>query len=473
LKIETESREDHQIKLIVELEPEMLERKMHKAARHISEHNKIPGFRPGKAPYDMVVRYAGEERVKQEAIEMLVEEIYPDMLKEAKIEPGAMGTLEDIISTDPPKFSFIIPLKPEVNLGDYRSVRSAYSFPGVTDKEVAEAVERFRSSYATHEPVDRPAIVDDVLSLTYSAKDMSTDSFLFENRPLQVRIQKPDENRETEHPFPGFSTKLTEAVAGQEFDLEYSYPESYSRTDFKGKKVNYHVKVDAVKEIVLPIVNEAFIQNFGEFTNVDDFKAEVKKQLEANNLAEYDFQYYKQIIDMIKSGSTIKYPPQLLEEEKEAVLKNIEHDLSHQRMDLDAYLKIRKQTAEEFIQKEVAPAAKERLERSLILNELSRAEKIELTNEDLQASYSETINEMAGSPEFKQLQKKKPQQQLVNAVAMEAAARAMNKRVYQSLKSIATGEAHVTTANETPVQPVEKAHPKSRKTKKADAAKEG
>ncbi len=106
MKIETETRDDHQIKLIVELEPELLERKMRKAARHISEHNKIPGFRPGKAPYDVVVRIAGEDRVKEEAIEMLVDEVYPEALKEQNIEPGAVGSLEEIISTDPPKFAF-------------------------------------------------------------------------------------------------------------------------------------------------------------------------------------------------------------------------------------------------------------------------------------------------------------------------------------------------------------------------------
>ncbi len=91
-------------------------------------------------------------------------------------------------------------------------------------------------------------------------------------------------------------------------------------------------------------MNDEFIHNFGEFANVDEFKSEVRKQLEANNLAEYDYGYYKQIIDKIKTGATIKYPPQLLEEEKQEVIKGIEHDLSHQKMDLESYLKVRQMT---------------------------------------------------------------------------------------------------------------------------------
>lgn len=481
MKIQTEAREDHQIKLIVEVEQEMLDRKMHKAARHISEHNKFPGFRPGKAPYEIVLRYAGEERVQQEAVEMLVEDIYPEMLKQEAIEPGAMGTLEDVISTNPPKFSFIIPLKPTVTLGDYRSVRVPYVYPGVSEKDVQAAVERFRSSYATYEPVDRAAVEDDILSITYSALDFTTEtgSTLFSDRPLQIRVQKTDEERETEHPFPGFSRKFIGVKASYETDLDYTYPEDYLRQDVKGKIVRYHVKVDAVKQIVLPEVNEAFIQNFGDFHSVEEFTEEVKKQLDANNQAEYDFEYFKQVIDSIKATAIIKYPPQVLDQEKEEVVHNIEHDLSHQRMDLDAYLKVRQQSVDEFLEKEVTPAAKERLERTLVLNEIAKAEKIELTNDELQASYMETLNEMAGTPEFQKLQKKKGNQQseLVNAIAMEAASRAMNKRVYATIKRIANNEPELTpekpAAEEIADQPAgdEEAKPKQRKVKKETAAK--
>lgn len=479
MKIETESREDHQIKLVVEVEPELFVRKMHKAARHISEHNRIPGFRPGKAPYDVVVRIAGEERVKEEAIEMLVDEVYPEAIKEQNIEPGAVGSLEEVISTDPPKFAFIVPLKPVVNLGEYQTVRVPYAFPGVTDEDVEKAVDRFRNSYSTYEPVERPAEEEDILSFTYSAYSITdgSEETVFENRPLQVRILKADEDREAEYPFSGFSRNFLGAKALDEKDLEFTYPEDFSRKDLKGKKIRYHVKVDSVKKVVLPEVNDEFIHNFGEFANVDEFKAEVRKQLESNNLAEYDYQYYKQIIDQIKTSATIKYPPQLLEEEKQEVLKGIEHDLSHQKMDLETYLKVRQVTREEFVEKEVVPSAKERLERSLILNEISKSEKIELTDEDMQNSYKETLNDMAGTPDFQKLQKKVPQKDLINSIAMEAASRAMNRKVFEALKKIATGEfeASKTAATETieaaPVADAEK--PKARKTKKAAASKEG
>jgi trigger factor len=483
LKIETEARDDHQIKLIVELEQELLERKMHKAARHISQHNKFPGFRPGKAPYEVVLRTAGEERVKQDAIELLVDEIYPEALKEQNIEPGAVGTLDEIISTDPPKFSFIIPLKPSVELGEYQSVRIPYSYQGVSEEEINNAIDRFRNSYSTYEPVDRPAEVDDILSFTYSAYSVTHEGeeSVFETRPLQVRILKDDETRDAEFPFSGFSKNFLGAKEGDEKDLEFTYPEDYTRLDLKGKKIHYHVKVDSIKKVVLPEINEEFIKNFGEFESIEAFKAEITKQLDVNKMAEYDYQFYKQVIDKIKESAKIKYPPQFLEEEKEEVIKSIEYDLSHQKMDLQSYLKIRQSTLEEFIEKEVTPSAIERLERSLILNEVSSSEKIELTDEDMQASYTETLNEMAGSKEFEKLTKKKPQKELVNAIAMEAASRAMNRRVFEALKKIAIGEidtkakelSEAENKTEEGVESPAEAKPKAKKSRKAVAPKEG
>ena len=101
LKIESLPREDHQVNLIVEVDPAQMEKAKRKAARKISERSKIPGFRPGKAPYDVVKRYYGDGAITEEAVEVLVDQIYPDVLKEAGIQPGAAGSLENIEKTGP------------------------------------------------------------------------------------------------------------------------------------------------------------------------------------------------------------------------------------------------------------------------------------------------------------------------------------------------------------------------------------
>jgi trigger factor len=117
LKIEKTIEENHEARLVVEVEPEKMETYKRRAARKLSERGKIPGFRPGKAPYEMVVRNFGEQAILEQAVDNFVDAEYSNILKEAGVEPGASGTLESIDSLEPPKMTFRIPLAPEVDLG--------------------------------------------------------------------------------------------------------------------------------------------------------------------------------------------------------------------------------------------------------------------------------------------------------------------------------------------------------------------
>jgi len=155
LNIDVERREDHQAKLTVEVDPSTFDAAKQRAARHISQHTKIPGFRPGKAPYPVVLRLVGEEAIIEEAVELLVKEIYPKALDEAGVEPYGPGSLENLKSTNPPIFEFLVPLKAEVELGDYESVRQPYELAEVPEKDVDTLLNNLREQHATIEPVER------------------------------------------------------------------------------------------------------------------------------------------------------------------------------------------------------------------------------------------------------------------------------------------------------------------------------
>jgi trigger factor len=179
LKIETQPLEDQQTKLIAELDSETLERYKRQAARKISQKTKFPGFRPGKAPYDLVRRMYGDEALQQEAIEIMLDEVYPQILQEANITPSGPGKLEEIIQMDPPKFAFIVPLPPSIVLGEYREIRKEYAPEPITDEQVEQTVRRLQRSFATAEPVERPAEKGDLVSFkmklcTHSPKKAKT-----------------------------------------------------------------------------------------------------------------------------------------------------------------------------------------------------------------------------------------------------------------------------------------------------------
>ena len=164
MKIETQSRDNHQVGLTVILDPKQMESAKHRAARQISEKKSIPGFRPGKAPYDVVQRSFGESSIVETAVDILLDEIYPKAIEEAGIEPGAPGSLEKIEDLEEaPKFIFNVPLAPQVDLKDYRSVRVAYDWKEPQEKDVTQAVEEIRQMYAKTETVNRPIQAGDFI----------------------------------------------------------------------------------------------------------------------------------------------------------------------------------------------------------------------------------------------------------------------------------------------------------------------
>ena len=462
MKIQTTPRDDHQVNLVVEIENDQFERKMHRAARHFSEHAKIPGFRPGKAPYDVVLRYAGEAQVREEAIEILVEEIYPEMLKQENIEPGAMGSLENVMSMDPLTLSFVVPLMPVVEIGDYHSVRVPYELPVVDDKQVKKTLDQYQNYFATLEPVEEPSAVGNVVSLILQGK--AEGEIVIPERPVQIKITPASADEEDEWPYKGFNRKLVGLQTGDEKTISHKFPEDFPDENVKGKKVEFSFKVQSVKNVIPPVMNEEFFKNFGDYTTEEEFTADIRKRLESDLLADYDANFFSEVINKIRSDSVIKYPPQVLNSEVEELLESFTHELSHQRMDLDAYLKLRKMTKEEFIAQEITPQAIDRLERSLVMREISKLENIVLTDEEMQQGYNEALNDLASTQDLDQLIKKNSKDQLMNAIAMEGASRMLNRRIYAVLKSIATGS-YVPAADTTDAEVIPEVLPVAEKPK--------
>ena len=141
MKIERQDLENRQTELQIEVASDQLQTAMQAASRRLSRGTKIPGFRPGKAPYEVIVGKFGEDVIFEEALERLGQEIYRDALEEEKIEPYAPGSLEEVIREDPLKLRYIVPLAPEVDLGAYREIRIPFEDAEVTDEAFEEAIE--------------------------------------------------------------------------------------------------------------------------------------------------------------------------------------------------------------------------------------------------------------------------------------------------------------------------------------------
>jgi len=451
LKIETQALEDHQMKVIAEFEVSALEKYKHQAARKISNKAKIPGFRPGKAPYDVILRMYGESSIEDDAIELMVEDVYPQMLTEAKVNPAAPGTLEDVAKGDPLKFTFIIPLEPTVDLAGYKDIRKKYALKNVTKKEVDETIERLKKNYATAEPADHPAEKGDLVYLKLDAQILNPGENdkpeLLKDSPLQVIIGESDPNG-ADFPYSGFGDNLLKMSAGEEKTIKYTYPEDSRYEQLKGKEVEFLAKVESVKTLKLPEFDDAFAQTVGEFETAEKLQDNIKEQLEARNRDEYEGSWFEELVDQVVGQSVIKYPPQVVEHEMEHVIEAVTDDLANQKMELEAYLKTIKKEKDNWLEEEIKPVAKKRLERSLVMEELAKLEKIQVKNDDLQEEISLMLQEMQmqGGVDFKKLEKQLKNERVANNMAMQAASRLLNRKTLERLKDIATGKAEENAA---------------------------
>jgi trigger factor len=451
LKIEQTPRDDHQVQIVAEFGSEELEPFKGKAMHRIAQQAKIPGFRPGKAPASIIRRMYGDDTIEKEAVELMIDDVYPKIIDEAKIKPSGPGSLQEIVSSNPPKFSFIIPLEPDVQLGDYRSIRQEYSLESVPEEKMTETLRQYQMLFSTTEPVERPAANGDVIYVNLSGTLVKPaegeDAELIKETPYQYYLGDSSLN-EGDFPYKGFEDELVGLSANDEKTISYTYPKDFASETLKGKKIEFHVKVESVKELKLPELNDEFAHNVGQFESLDALKQSIRMRLEANAKHEYEDDYFGKIIEKLVGMATIKYPPQMLEEEQESVVRSIEQDLAEQKLDLEAYLKLRKIDHEKFIQDEVVPAAKKRLEQSLILEAIAREENIKLEEKEINDAFNDTLADMQYSTDFRKLQRKTSPQRLANAIAVQAASRLMNQHVLERLKDIATGKAEEKPAEE-------------------------
>jgi trigger factor len=443
LKIETQPLEDHQVKLTVEVEPESFEQAKRRAARQIAKRTKIPGFRPGKAPYKIVQRFVGDEVILDEGLDILVREIYPKIIEEAGIEPYGPGKLENLANMEPLTLEFTVPLMAEVQLGDYRSIRFPYELKEVTEKEVDEVLDNLRQRQAIEEPVDRPAQEGDHVYLRLSGHraeaDPEIDPVLVKERPFSVIIEKEGENLSNEWPYPGFSRDLIGLSAGDERTLPHTFAEDSNFESLRGVSGEFKITVDQVKSVELPEPSDEFAQSVGEYETIEALRKEIRESLEGQASETYNSDYDDQVIAEVIEQSQIKYPPQMLENEINEVIHQLEHRLQAQNLDLDTYLKTRGIALDE-LRAEAGPVAESRLKRSLVLLEISQEEGIEIEKEELQSETERTLEAMTRFMSETEMRKVASQDLIPNLVGNILADLRIN-RTLERLRGIAKGEA--------------------------------
>lgn len=448
MNIETFARDDHQVRVTAEFEAGAMEKYKRQAARSISMETKLPGFRPGKAPYDMVRRLVGDERIFERALELMIDELYPEIVKQSGIHPGGAGNLEEVLALDPPKFAFIIPLAPVVDLGSYLELRDDYAIPTVGEEKVDEIVTSLRKRSALAEPVDRAAEKGDLVTFKMSAKLQDaaegSDPDLIHESTYSLEAGVPSDNIDDsgrEWPFPGFNDALVGVSAGERKEIDYTFPAEAENDDLTGKTAHFVLDIENVKSLTLPEVNDEFAQQMGPgFQTVEDMRKDILSQLGEQEQRTYDEKFFDGLIARMVDGATVKYPPALLDEEIEHMLGHFTERLGRDNLDLETYLKTRDLTREAFIDQEVKPAAIRTIRRQLVLEEFAIREKIQVRKEEIEIVYDMARSQVKYDDRLKSMARNMSQKELTERVAKNTLNEIFNQRLMNRLREIAEGK---------------------------------
>lgn len=362
------------------------------ATEHLAKEVKVSGFRPGKAPRDVVEKRFGKEAILIEAAEHALSHSYPKAIKEKKID--ALGRpevkLEKVEEGKELEYSVVTAVMPEAKLGSWESAvkKANKAFAKqknvVSEKEVNEELEKLASMRAKLVTVNREARLDDNVLVDFSVLQ---DGVLIEN------------GKSEKHPLvlgkgvfiPGFEEQLIGMREGEEKTFELTFPSEYHAKHLAGKKATFQVKLGVVQEREIPAIDDAFASSLGSFASLEKLKENLRKGMLEEETARHKAEHRTQILDALVEHSEIEYPDVLVEEEMNRMVREFEMQIQSMGLSFADYLVQMKKTEEE-LKKDWAPQAKKRLAAHIILDALADEQGIEIDAEDVEAEMNKTLH---------------------------------------------------------------------------------
>jgi trigger factor len=350
---------------------------LNRSYRRLAGRVRIPGFRPGKAPRSIVENHLGRATLVQEALEFMIPESLDQVLREQEIRAFAEPQLE-VLDLEPVSFKAVVPLEPEVDLGEFRSIRVESPPVEIGQEDVGRVLENLQYESAPWEPVERPVAFGDQVTLNVTGNIAGEDAISDEGVDYVPQM-------DNDLPLPGFSVYLEGMTEGQEKEFTLAVPEEYPQENYAGKECHFHVEVVAVKEKQLPELDDEFAKGVLEgFESMEALSEHIRQRLTEEGEATALREMERNILDEVKKLANIQASELIYQREMESIREDHERRLRNQRLDMDTYLSFIGQTEEEWSE-QLRPQAEERLATFLVMRKLAEQEAIEVNPEDIDA----------------------------------------------------------------------------------------
>ena len=383
IKIEkTENK--NELKLEFKIEAKKFDEAIMKVYTKSAKYFNIPGFRKGKAPFNIVERMYGDEIFYEDAFNELVPPIYDKEIEENKLEVVSRPDIhiENMKKGEDLVFTATVQTKPEVVLGQYKGVELKKVEYKVTDEDVNHELEHMQEHNARIITVeDRPVKEKDIAVIDFEG---FVDGKAFEGGKAENHELEIGSNTF----IPGFEDQIIGMKAGEEKDINVTFPEDYFSKDLAGKEATFKVKLHEIKEKKLPTLDDEFAKDVSEFDTLNDLKTSIKEKKQAQNDDRAKHETESLAIEAVSNNTPIDIPSGMIETEIDAMIRDLEQQLSYQGINLDQYLHMINKTRKE-IEDNYKEQAEKNVKSRLVLEAIIKEEKLEASDDEVSAKIKE------------------------------------------------------------------------------------
>lgn len=380
MSVQVENLEKNTVKLTIEVSAEELEKALQDAYNKQKKDISMPGFRKGKVPRVMIEKMYGPGVFYEDAANSLMPQAYADAVKECGEDIVSRPTI-DVVQIEKGKpfiFTAEVAVKPEVKLGKYVGVTVTKIDTTATDEEVEIAINQERENNARVINVeDRSIESGDTAVIDYEGfvDGVAFEGGKGENHPLEIGSGSF---------IPGFEDQLIGKNIGDDVEVNVTFPEEYHSEDLAGKAAVFKVKVHEIKTKEIPELDDEFAQDVSEFDTVAEYRDSVKAKLEERKATEAKRAQEDEALKKIVEKSEMDIPEAMIETQCEDMINQFAQQMAQQGLSMDQYMQFSGMTIEQ-LKEQVRPEALERIQSELVLEAIAKEEKIEITDEDIDA----------------------------------------------------------------------------------------
>ncbi len=375
-----EKKENNTVYFNIELESDKFEKAVQEAYLKNRGKFNFPGFRKGKVPKKIIDMNYGEDFFYEDAINALLPEAYDLAVKELNLEPvdSPHVDLDEIVKGQPVLVKFHVDVKPEVKLGDYESIELEKIEYNVTDEMVDAELKRAQEANGrVIDAGDREVQTGDILTIDYAG---FADGEQFNGGTANGQTLEIGSNTF----ISGFEDQLVGKKKGEEVEVNVTFPEEYHEESLKGKPATFKVTIHEIKTKELPELDDEFAKDVSEFDTLDEYKADIKSKLEESYASQEKIDKENRVVEKVVELAEVDIPEGMIKSQIDSEVADFEYRMRMQGLELDKYLQYTGMNIES-LREQLRPVAEKRVKGDLVLEAIACAEKIEVSEDELDA----------------------------------------------------------------------------------------